>query len=449
MLVVNREQVELTPIENAIDTVNLQTSRLQAEVKKPVPDVKTLQPLLQGSCLVMVQKGMVEGICSSFLSKTLKQWPIPCIARLIVSTEQFVKAVEDGLRLHVTIVPSEMEQMHMELEKGFRRMRNEVTAMINSAREACDLVDDADFAKAAKKDLILNERITAAPQYISSKPDVVPSSSSPSLVSTRRNARPLQRRMSANISPLAIPQVNSDGTVTLTERAKRKRADSYGCVSPVSPISAQELAFTVSVPSAPVEKQKPAALEITPVNMINSAKEVTESSGTDVSEESDSDMISSSSSSYTEEEEEEEETIGEENEKKEKNKVEENVGEKKEESEEKKEKPEEQKEKAEGKEEGEKKKESDKAPSTPRSPHVGSHHHDHHRHHSSSHHSPRSPGKQSDSSKHHHKHSSHDPKKSPLVDGKEQKPSHSRRKSHKSGALDSSTPVDSPRRHRK
>jgi len=301
MLVVNREQIELTPIENAIDTVDLQTSRIQAEIKKPVPDVKSLQPLLQGSCLVMVQKGMVEGICSSFLSKSLDKWPRECIARLIVSTERFVKAVEDGLRLHLTIVPSEMEQMHMELEKGFRRMRSEVQAMINGARDLCEL-DDSDMAKAEKDGLILNERITTAPQFLNDKHDMPTSSSSPSLVSTRRNARPLQRRMSVNISPLVIPQVGADGTVIFSDRNKRKRSDSFGCVSPTSPPIVRESNLgVVTVPAVakqsgnePVDDTKKKADAISQV--APGAKEVSSESDTSAMDDSSSDLESEYSS---------------------------------------------------------------------------------------------------------------------------------------------------------
>jgi len=429
MVVVSREQVELTPIENAIDTVNLQTSRLHAELKKPVPDVKSLQPLLQGSCLVMVQKGMVEGICSSFLGDTVKQWPRGYVARLIISTENFVKAVEDGLRLHQTIVPSEMEQMHMELEKGFRRLRRDVTSLITKAREECEFIDDADLAKAAKIEITLKERITPAPQFISSsntarseRSEPSPTNSSP-IVSLRRTTRPLQRRMSVNISPLVVQQVTADFSAPSSERSKRKRADSVGGEShtPNPPAPLPESSLMVSVPVAIKGESA-------------SESDVEEDTKKDKEEKPKEDAKPEEKAEEKKEEEKPEEKK--EEEKPEEKKEEEKPEEKKEEAkpEEKVVEPEEKKEvkseekkdekekdeesdssssdsdtesKKDDKSEG-KKKSDDKSGSEKKSGSSSRHSHSHHHHHSSSHHSSQSPHPRTEEPvKHHREKSSH------------------------------------------
>ena len=176
MPVVRREQLELTPIENAIEAVSVQNARLRAELRASEPSLKALQPLLQGSCLVMVQKGPIEGICNTFLAATLAQWPAAHVALLCALLEHFLRAVEDALRLHERIVPAEMLPLHRELVAGYTRMNAEMSQVIAHARDVRGLTGDSEASAAAaaaasaaacsaQPGVVLAERIVPAPQY--------------------------------------------------------------------------------------------------------------------------------------------------------------------------------------------------------------------------------------------------------------------------------------------
>ena len=128
--VTQRVQLELTPIEAAIETVELQVARLRAEVQRSPPKLKTLQALLQGSCLVMVQQGATEGICRCFLRDTLAQWNTRYVARLTWSLTELLSRIEDALRLHDRICPQEQRRLHVELANGCITMKEQMAPIL-------------------------------------------------------------------------------------------------------------------------------------------------------------------------------------------------------------------------------------------------------------------------------------------------------------------------------
>lgn len=130
LAVTQRVQLELTPIEAAIETVETQVARLRAEVQRSPPKLKTLQALLQGSCLVMVQQGATEGICRTFLHDTLAQWNPRYVARLTWSLTELLSRIEDALRLHDRICPQEQRRLHVELANGCITMKEQMAPIL-------------------------------------------------------------------------------------------------------------------------------------------------------------------------------------------------------------------------------------------------------------------------------------------------------------------------------
>ena len=263
MPVVRREQLELTPIENAIEAVSVQNARLRAELRASEPALKSLQPLLQGSCLVMVQKGPIEGICNTFLAATLDQWPAAHVALLIALLEHFLRAIEDALRLHERIVPAEMRPLHDELVAGYRRMHAEMTQVIAHARtvrgiaagdstSSTSSLASSDSGSAvpvstAQPGVVLAERIVPAPQYRSGSTSTSSSTSAGagagnvSLVRHRGTAsctadagRRLRRRQTMSLIPqrdtlggddLAVrPRLSAVGDAAAAVPARQHRA---------------------------------------------------------------------------------------------------------------------------------------------------------------------------------------------------------------------------------
>jgi len=242
--------------------------------------------------------------------------------------------------------------------------------------------------------------------------------------------------MSVNLSPLAIPQVAADGTVCFSERGKKKRADSFGSLSPTSPPLVHE--STLNVITVPVVKdnanENSGADEDLAPPIAPGAKEVSSSDSSAMDESSDLESEYSTDSDPSDDE------------------------------------------ATPAKKEGVVVKASDepqdiKMPTSPTSPVDRSgksrsssgghrHGHGHHRHHSSTQHS--SSRKTEEKSKHHreksaqeshghsHEHTSHTPRKSNPSEGSEQKPKLSRRKSTlKASSETSPTSPTSPGKHKK
>jgi len=63
--VINKREIIVSPIENSIDLVESRTEALLSEIRVNIPNIKTLQPVLQGSVRLQVHSGAVE-ICSKF-----------------------------------------------------------------------------------------------------------------------------------------------------------------------------------------------------------------------------------------------------------------------------------------------------------------------------------------------------------------------------------------------
>eukprot|EP01114_Cavostelium_apophysatum_P003911 TRINITY_DN1404_c0_g1_i1.p1 TRINITY_DN1404_c0_g1~~TRINITY_DN1404_c0_g1_i1.p1 ORF type:complete len:1840 (+),score=629.05 TRINITY_DN1404_c0_g1_i1:76-5595(+) len=121
LLVVNKQEINLTPIENSIETIESRTDMLLSELRQVPPNGKTLQNVLQGSVLLQVHVGPKK-ICEDFLGNP-KDYPPEQIETLKVHMKDFVKVCEDAVALNRTLIGTDLLQFHMELEQGLKELK--------------------------------------------------------------------------------------------------------------------------------------------------------------------------------------------------------------------------------------------------------------------------------------------------------------------------------------
>jgi len=129
LLVVKKQEINLTPIENSIETIESRTDMLLSELRTAPPNAKTLQNVLQGSVLLQVHVGPKK-ICEDFLGNP-KEYPPEQIETLKHDMREFVKACDDAVTLNKTLIGNELLQFHYELEQGLKELKSIVTKYLD------------------------------------------------------------------------------------------------------------------------------------------------------------------------------------------------------------------------------------------------------------------------------------------------------------------------------
>jgi L-fucose isomerase-like protein len=80
--------------------------------------MKTLQPVLQGSVKIMVNKGPADMI-DEFIKSNAKSYDPEDVAALAQAFMDFLEACEAALQLNKDITPPEMQAFHSELAQGY------------------------------------------------------------------------------------------------------------------------------------------------------------------------------------------------------------------------------------------------------------------------------------------------------------------------------------------
>jgi len=92
------------------------------EIRTPIPNTKTLHPVLQGSLLAAVNAGPKE-ICANFLGKNSAEFPSDQVDKLKQTFKDFLKACEDALILNKTLIGPDQVEFHKELELGYKDLK--------------------------------------------------------------------------------------------------------------------------------------------------------------------------------------------------------------------------------------------------------------------------------------------------------------------------------------
>jgi hypothetical protein len=128
-LVTRKQTIELTPIENALETVEKRIAKLQQELRNP--NVKTLMGVLQGTVAPQVHSGSTE-ICKTFLTEPSKYDPQQ-IDALRHALQEFLEVCEDALTRSRQLITPEQLSFQTELEEGFRTLKQFMEPYLSSA----------------------------------------------------------------------------------------------------------------------------------------------------------------------------------------------------------------------------------------------------------------------------------------------------------------------------
>eukprot|EP01121_Diplochlamys_sp_Union-15-3_P013066 TRINITY_DN4009_c0_g1_i1.p1 TRINITY_DN4009_c0_g1~~TRINITY_DN4009_c0_g1_i1.p1 ORF type:complete len:676 (+),score=104.11 TRINITY_DN4009_c0_g1_i1:186-2030(+) len=128
--VINKQTIEVQPIENALELIEQRTESLMAELKVSSPNIKTLQPVLQGAVRVSVNAGPLD-IAKSFLGNPAK-YDSRQIENLRMSLEKFLDICGEALQLNKELTSRDQWEFHLELEEGYLKMKEEMLLLINA-----------------------------------------------------------------------------------------------------------------------------------------------------------------------------------------------------------------------------------------------------------------------------------------------------------------------------
>eukprot|EP01096_Ripella_sp_DP13-Kostka_P011959 TRINITY_DN4916_c0_g1_i8.p1 TRINITY_DN4916_c0_g1~~TRINITY_DN4916_c0_g1_i8.p1 ORF type:complete len:1485 (+),score=781.21 TRINITY_DN4916_c0_g1_i8:1676-6130(+) len=122
--VVSRQEIELTPLLNAIEAINSRIVVIHNETICDDPNLKKLQPLLQGSVRLQVNAGPVA-ICRTFFEH-YEKYPLEQMEELRKGLNGFLEACRQGLKLHESLISHDMLQFHQELMQGYREVKTQM-----------------------------------------------------------------------------------------------------------------------------------------------------------------------------------------------------------------------------------------------------------------------------------------------------------------------------------
>jgi len=129
LLVAGKHEINLSPIENSIETIESRIDQFNSELRASPPNPKTLQNVLQGSVLTQVHVGPKK-IAEDFLGNA-KDYPTDKIDRLRQSLRELVKVCEEAVILDKTLIGPDQLTFHNELEQGMKEMKNFMSKFIS------------------------------------------------------------------------------------------------------------------------------------------------------------------------------------------------------------------------------------------------------------------------------------------------------------------------------
>jgi len=122
ILITSKQENTLSPIENSIEIMEGRVDAITTEIKTPLPNTKTLHPVLQGSLLAAVNAGPKE-ICANFLGKNSSEFTSDQVEKLKQTFKDFLKACEDALAINKTLIGPDQVEFHKELELGYKDLK--------------------------------------------------------------------------------------------------------------------------------------------------------------------------------------------------------------------------------------------------------------------------------------------------------------------------------------
>jgi len=145
--VVEKVEIELTPIETAIELIERKTVSLKTELHTANINVKTLQMALQGSLLAQVNAGPLE-ICRTFLGDNMTMYQKEHVDKLIASMNNFVITLHEALPINNRYITPNQKPFQEELQNAYyilvKEVRNFMTLDMGDAEDELGTVEESD-----------------------------------------------------------------------------------------------------------------------------------------------------------------------------------------------------------------------------------------------------------------------------------------------------------------
>lgn len=133
--VVKTREILLSPIEHAIELIDDRIERFNAELNAPTPRLNSLQQLLQGSVVPMVNEGPLK-ICATFLSReNSTKYPRHNVTLLRENMARFSKLAGFAIALNKSVIKEEHFQFQEMVEKQYAILKVKI-------KEFTDIEDD-------------------------------------------------------------------------------------------------------------------------------------------------------------------------------------------------------------------------------------------------------------------------------------------------------------------
>ncbi|KAJ5077729.1 dedicator of cytokinesis protein [Anaeramoeba ignava] len=120
VLVVNKNETELTPIQVWTDDIRKKKNLIHGLVSSSSKDHKKIEPLLVGTCLPTVNSGPIE-ICRVFLSNS-KKFPENDVILLKKEFKQFLFNLNLLIQIHEQILRDDVRELHEQIKQGYSKL---------------------------------------------------------------------------------------------------------------------------------------------------------------------------------------------------------------------------------------------------------------------------------------------------------------------------------------
>jgi len=141
--VIDKREIEVPPIENAIELIEKKSVQLGQQLRTAQPNSKTLQIILQGSLLMQVNAGPLE-ICRVFLSNEAPKTSFGAaeVARLTETMKEFAQSLLAAVKLNAKMVDgndSNQLVLQEELVAGYKSFAAKIGQYIPEVNVDVDL----------------------------------------------------------------------------------------------------------------------------------------------------------------------------------------------------------------------------------------------------------------------------------------------------------------------
>jgi hypothetical protein len=120
--IIAKEEVILTPVENAIEIIDSSIERLSSVINRDPIDINALHLVLSGTLIPQVNEGIPQ-IVRSFLGQNESKFDEKHIKTLKTRLAKFLTCAQEGLRKSAIHSKEPQKPLHLQFEKGYANLK--------------------------------------------------------------------------------------------------------------------------------------------------------------------------------------------------------------------------------------------------------------------------------------------------------------------------------------